>query len=161
MSSANQIIVGKIVAAQGLRGEVRVQTYTQNPADFATLKVKNEKLKDKEIKFVRTIPSSDVVIMKISGIDDRDAAESLRGTELFIDRGTLPALAPGEYYQTDLIGMKVIAPLGGLSRESATEGVVVAVQNYGAGDILELDNGEMVSFIGAKVDLEKREIILR
>ncbi|MDR1207276.1 MAG: ribosome maturation factor RimM [Rickettsiales bacterium] len=150
MPDANKIFVGKIVAAQGLRGEVRVQTYTQTPLDFAKLKIESEKLKDRDIKFIRLAsPHSTVVIMKIDGVDDRNASEILRGVELFVDRASLPRLSDGEYYQTDLIGMRV----GG--------NVVAAVYNFGAGDILELDNGEMASFANAKVDLEKNEITLQ
>jgi len=220
MSEKDKILVGKIVGPQGLRGDVRVQTYTQSPTDLRDMKMSvgaNENspvnaidsranvvryahhsygspsltlglpththspLQDSnpEIKFVRAVPNSDIVIMKIAGVDDRNAAESLRGTPLFIDRDALPPLAPNEYYQADLIGMRVIPRLGRGGRANGADGVgaktlpaafggtppeegnyVVAVQNYGAGDILELDNGEMVSFIGAKVDLEKREIIL-
>ncbi|MCL2537984.1 MAG: ribosome maturation factor RimM [Alphaproteobacteria bacterium] len=141
MSENNKILVGKIVGAQGLHGEVRVQTYTQNPTDFQNLKIENQNL-----KFIRALPSSSVIIAKIDGINDRNAAESLRNTELFINRDDLPQLANDEYYATDLIGMRVGA------------NTVVAVQNYGAGDILELSNGEMVSFAGAKVDLVNNKI---
>jgi 16S rRNA processing protein RimM len=143
MSEMQQILVGKIVGAQGLRGEVRVQTFTENPSDFMELKIKNPELK---IKFVRALPSSDVVILKVDGVDDRAAAEQLRGTELFVARDALPRLPAGEFYYADLIGLRV------------GENTVAAVHNFGAGDILELDNGEMLSFAGAEVDLENRKI---
>ena len=149
--SENKILVGKIVGAQGLRGEVRVQTYTQNPSDFAILPI----LLD-GFEFVRALPNSSVIIARIKDTGDRTAAENLRGTKLFVDRGALPAPTDGEYYIADLIGMR-IAPHEGLSAKR-TGGVVVAVHNFGAGDILELDNGEMVSFAGATVDFEKKVI---
>lgn len=149
----NIIVIGKIVAPQGLRGEVRVQTYTENPQDFQKLKVKSSKFKDGDFKFVRVVPSSDLIIAKIAGFDDRNAAESLRGTELYISRDSLPALGADEYYQADLIGMVVLS--GG-----EPVGTVVTMHNFGAGDILELDNGEMLSFVGADVDMEHRAIIL-
>lgn len=141
MNSTNKILVGKIVGAQGLRGEVRVQTYTQNPEDLKDLKFDGMNL-----KFIRALPSSSVVIMKAA--DDRNATEALRGTELFIDRSALPELPDGEFYHADLIGMSV------------GSNVVVAVHNFGAGDILELDSGEMISFAGAKVDLKNKKITL-
>jgi 16S rRNA processing protein RimM len=137
------ILVGKIVGAQGLRGEVRVQTFTQNPTDFRDLKVN-----DLDLKFVRALPNSPIIIAKVAGTNDRNAAESLRGTELFIDRDALPQLPDNEFYHADLIGLSVGARK------------VVAVHNFGAGDILELDDGEMISFAGAKVDLEKKTIII-
>ncbi len=138
-------MVGKIVAVQGLRGEVRVQTYTQNPMDFANLKVVGANV-NSPMRFVRAVPNSDVIIAKIDGVDDRTAAELLRGTELFVDRAALPAPGANEYYHVDLIGMKV------------GDNTVVAIHNFGAGDILELDNGDMVSFIGAEVNLENKTI---
>lgn len=147
MENTNKILVGKIVGAQGLRGELRVHTYTQNPTDFSGLKVESDKFNPGELKFVRALPSSVIIIAKITGIDDRNAAEALSGTELFISRNDLPPLSEGEFYHTDLIGMMV------------DQNKVVAVHNFGAGDILELDNGEMVSFSGAKVDLENKKII--
>ncbi|MCL1786322.1 MAG: ribosome maturation factor RimM [Alphaproteobacteria bacterium] len=143
MMPVDKILVGKIVAAQGLGGEIRVQTFTESPDDFRDLK-----FADHDLKFVRALPNSSVVIMKADGVDNRTAAEKLRGTELFIDRAALPPAGAGEYYIADLIGMAV------------GENTVAAVHNFGAGDILELDNGDMVSFANAKVDMEKREITI-
>ena len=98
---------------------------------------------------------SNVVIAKVRGVDDRNAAEALRGTELFIERGALPDLtADDEFYQADLIGFDVV-------RDNKNIGVVACFQNYGAGDIIELDNGDMVSFIGAKVDMENKIIYVK
>jgi len=160
MIESKKILVGKIVAPQGLRGEVRVQTYTQNPMDFAQMDVGaccarpgvcNTPL---QLKFIRVLPNSSVVIMKAEGTDDRNAVESLRGVELFIDRAALPEPAAGEYYIADLIGMKINC------KSQIANCKVAAVHNFGAGDILELDNGDMVSFAGAKVDMEKREITM-
>jgi len=149
MENKNKILAGEIVAAQGLRGEVRVQTFTQSPNDFTELKIDSEKFHQDEFKFVRALPNSSIIIAKIKGIDDRNAAESLRGAQLFINRDTLPALPDGEFYHADLIGMMV------------EQNKVVAVHNFGAGDILELDNGEMVSFSGAQVDIENKNILLK
>lgn len=155
MNKLENILVGKIVAPQGIRGEVRVQTYTANPADFKNLDVFGGPLQKGDLKFVRLLnPTSTVIIAKIAGVDDRNKAETLRGTELFVNRDSLPELNDGEYYQTDLIGLTVL-------RDGQVLGIVDCVQNYGAGDILELDNGEMVSFIGAEVDLDKKTIIVR
>ncbi|MDR1361348.1 MAG: ribosome maturation factor RimM [Rickettsiales bacterium] len=151
MNDTQKILVGKIVAAQGLRGEVRVHTYTQSPLDFAKLAIINEQLANKKIKFIRAVPNSPVAILKIAGVDDRNAAEALRGTELFVNRSDMPALPDGEFYQTDLIGCAVL-------RDDEKIGAVAAMYNFGAGDILELNNGDMISFAGADVDLPRREI---
>jgi 16S rRNA processing protein RimM len=147
MTETNKILVGKIVAPQGLRGEVRVQTYTAHPTDFRDLNT--------GVKFIRAIPNSDVIIARVDGINDRNAAETLRGRELYIDRAALPALGPDEYYQTDLIGLAIINQSPATSHQPPK---VIAIHNFGAGDILELDNGEMVSFANAVVDLKNKII---
>lgn len=149
-----RILVGKIVAPQGVRGEVRVQAFTENPMDFKTLDVKSNVFNDGDFKFVRALPSSTIIIAKIRGVDDRNTAESLRGTELFIERGALPDLDTDEYYQADLIGFDVV-------RGGGKIGTVECFQNYGAGDIIELDNGDMVSFIGADVDVPNKIIYVK
>ena len=154
MADNTKILVGKIVAPQGIRGEVRVNTYTENPMDFKTLNVFSDKFNDGDFKFVRTVPSSNVIIAKINGIDDRNTAEMLRGTELFVVRDALPPVANGEYYQADLIGFYVV-------RDGIKLGTVSCFQNFGAGDIIELDNGDMVSFNGANVDFENKTIYVR
>lgn len=152
MANTEDLLVGKIVAPQGIRGEVRVQTYTQNPTDFKNLKIHSDKLADNSFHFVRQLnPKSTVIIAKIDGVNDRNAAELLRGIELFINRKDLPELKDGEYYQADLIGMRVV-------RDGVELGVLDNIQNYGGGDILELDNGELVPFTGAKVDLDNKII---
>ena len=151
MTDSKHILVGKIVAPQGIRGEVRVQTFTDTPVDFKKLKIKSMRFNDDEFRFVRTVPNSNVIIAKISGIDDRNAAETLRGTELFIERSALPDLKENEFYQADLIGFDVV-------RNGTKIGVIDCFQNYGAGDIIELDNGDMVSFIGAEVDMQNKTV---
>ena len=151
MTDSKHILVGKIVAPQGIRGEVRVQTFTDTPVDFKKLKIKSVRFNDGDFKFVRTVPNSNVIIAKISGIDDRNAAETLRGTELFIERSALPDLKENEFYQADLIGFDVV-------RNGTKIGVIDCFQNYGAGDIIELDNGDMVSFIGAEVDMQNKTV---
>lgn len=154
MSESKRILVGKIVAPQGIRGEVRVQSFAENPVDFKKFKIQSAKFNDGDFQFVRTVPNSTVVIAKIRGFDDRNAAETLRGTELFIERNALPDLAKNEYYQADLIGFDVV-------RDGKKIGVVDCFQNYGAGDIIELENDDMVSFVGATVDMNTKTIFVK
>lgn len=154
MLNNNKILVGKIVAPQGIRGEVRIQTYSDAPMDFKKFNIISDKFKAEDFRFVRTIPNSTVIIAKINGFDDRNAAETLRGTELFIGREDLPDLGEQEYYQTDLIGLTV-------NQRGNIIGRVACIQNFGAGDILELENGDMVSFIGANVDMDAKIIYVR
>ncbi len=153
MNTNKRILVGKIVAPQGIRGEVRVQTFTAKPSDFGTIGVFGDNIPQKSFHFVRALPNTNVIIARIDGTDNRNAAEILRGTELFVNRDDLPPTQDGEYYQADLVGMPVI-------RNNAEIGRIVCFQNFGAGDIMELDNGDMVSFKGAKVDMESKVIFV-
>ena len=150
MNKENKILVGKIVAPQGIRGEFRVQSFASQPTDFKDFHIISDKIDGKNFHFVRVLKGN-VIIAKIDGIEDRNTVESLRGTQLFILRDDLPKLKDGEYYQTDLVGFDVI-------RDGNKIGKVVGFQNFGAGDIIELDNGEMVSFIGSKTDLKNKNI---
>src|SRR6185503_8065326 len=72
------------------------------------------------------------VVARLEGVDDRTAAEALKGVELYVDRDRLPAAAEGEFYHADLIGLAAIDP------EGKRIGEIVAVQNFGAGDLLEI-----------------------
>lgn len=151
MNNNDKILVGKIVAPQGIRGEFRIQSFADKPIDFKKFNIICDKCKSDMFHFVRIVPNTNVVIARIDGVNDRNTAETLRGTELFIDRDSLPPTNAGEYYQSDLIGFTVI-------RDDKKIGIVECFQNYGAGDIIELNNGEMVSFIGATVDMENKII---
>ena len=152
MTQNNKILVGKIVAPQGIRGEFRVQSFASSPEDFKKFHIICDKCESDAFHFVRVLKQN-VIIAKIDGINDRNSAETLRGTELFVVRDDLPKLKENEYYQSDLIGFDVI-------RGGKKIGIVDGFQNFGAGDIIELDNGEMVSFKNADVDMEQKHIIV-
>lgn len=150
MDDNKKILVGKIVAPQGIRGEFRVQSFAEKPTDFKFFNIQSSKFESKQFHFVRAI-KNDIIVAKVDGIDDRNAVELLRGTELFVNRDDLPELKQDEYYQTDLIGFEVI-------RDGKKIGIVDRFQNFGAGDIIELDNGDMVSFVDATVDAQNKTI---
>jgi len=150
MENTNKILVGKIVAPQGIRGEFRVQSFAQQPTDFKKFSIICDKCDSKQFHFIRVLKNN-VIIAKIDGFDDRNAVETLRGTEIFVLREDLPKLKENEYYQSDLIGFDVI-------RDGKKIGKVDGFQNFGGGDIIEMDNGEMVSFVGADVDTDTKTI---
>ena len=152
MNTANKILVGKIVAPQGIRGEFRVQSFAETPNDFKSFHIICDKCDDEQFHFVRVLKQN-IIIAKIDGITDRNTVESLRGTDLFISRDDLPKLKENEYYQSDLIGFDVI-------RGGTKIGIVDCFQNFGGGDIIELDNGEMVSFKNADVDVKNKTIVV-
>ena len=141
MNDNKKILVGKIVAFQGVRGDVRVQTFTEKPGDFAKFKVQSSKFNPDDFRFVRTVPNTNVIIAHIKGFNDRTSAEVLRGTELFIERDALPALTAGEYYQADLIGFTIM-------RDGEKVGTVSCFQDFGAGDIIEAHGGDAAGLFG-------------
>lgn len=164
MNNDKQILVGKIVAMQGVRGDVRVQTYTENPKDFQEFKVHPSRsanggnaaaiFSPDDFKYIRALPNTNVIIAHIRGFEDRTAAEVLRGTELFVERDTLPQPQDGEYYQSDLIGFTVM-------RNGENLGIIECFQNFGAGDIIETNDGNMYSFKGAVVDFNNKTVIVK
>jgi 16S rRNA processing protein RimM len=105
---------------------------------------------------VRPAPFGAVV--RLSGVDDRTAAESLRGSLVEVDRSALPPLEDGEYYHADLIGLSCV---DGDGREV---GKVTAVENYGAGDLLEVQTGDgklsLIPFKPGIADLDGERIVL-
>jgi len=155
MNTNEKILVGKIVAPQGLRGEFRVQTFSTSPKDFQHFRILSDKFTSEQFHFVRVLnPNSDVIIAKTDNVSNRNEAEMLRGTELFILRSDLPKLKSGEFYQHDLISFSVI-------RNNSVIGKIDSFQNFGAGDIIELDTGEMISFVGAIVDINKKTVTVQ
>ncbi|MBN9242671.1 MAG: ribosome maturation factor RimM [Mesorhizobium sp.] len=131
----NPILMAVIGAAHGIRGELRVKTFTGDPlalGDYGPLRAKDGRAF--EVLDIR--PAGTVAVVRFKGVADRSAAEALTGTELFVDRSALPDEEDeDDFYQADLIGLSVRDDTG------ATVGTVVAVQNFGGGDILELTLG--------------------
>lgn len=145
----NPVQMAVIGAAHGIKGELRVKSFTGDPlalADYGPLFTKDGR------KFTITDirPANNVVVVRFKGINDRNAAEALTNTELFVDRAVLPDDGDhDEFYHADLVGLKVRDDTG------AEIGHVTAVQNFGGGDILEIAlNGRhevLVPFTAAAV----------
>lgn len=155
MNTDKKILVGKIVAPQGLRGEFRVQTFSNTPQDFKHFCVLSDRFTPDQFHFVRVLnPHSNAIIAKVDTVSDRNGAETLRGTELFVSRSDLPTLKTDEFYQCDLIGFSV-------TRDDKNIGTIAGFHNFGGGDIIELNNGEMVSFVGAKVDMQNKTVTVK
>lgn len=130
----NLIQMAVIGAAHGIKGELRVKTFTGDPlalGDYGPLFTRDGRMF--EVTDIR--PAGNVVVVRFKGVSDRNAAEALAGTELFIDRAALPEEDEDEFYHADLVGLAVKDETG------AVVGKVAAVQNFGGGDILELTLG--------------------
>jgi len=128
----DKVLVGVFGAPHGVRGELRVKSYTQDPLSLADYGGLNDGAgRAFEITAARPL-KDDLLVVRVKGVDDRDAAQKLTHTKLYIPREKLPAAGEDEFYTRDLIGLRAETPDGALL------GTIVAVLNYGAGDILEI-----------------------
>ena len=127
------VLLGIVGAPHGVRGEVRIKTFTGDPLALAEYgPLTDEKGRRFEISSLR--PAKEVVVAQIKGVTSREGAETLNGIKLFVERSRLPAPEDeDEFLQTDLVGCSVIGPDG------AVLGTVTAVANYGAGDLLDIE----------------------
>jgi 16S rRNA processing protein RimM len=133
---ADQVCVAQIGAPHGVRGEVRLWTFTADPmavTRYAPLQTEDGQ-RGFEIDAAR--PAKGHLVVKLRGIDDRNAAERLTNTKLFVPRERLPEIEADEFYHADLIGLAVEDENGNAI------GAVSAVHNFGAGDILEVQPPE-------------------
>lgn len=132
--TTSRILIGKVAAAHGLKGEVKLKCFATDPAALVTypdLTFAN----GQKAKVSAARVAGDFVIASFAGVTDRTGAEGLRGAEVFVDRAALPPTDEEEFYLADLIGCVACDPNG------APVGEVVAVPSYGAGDILEIRIG--------------------
>jgi 16S rRNA processing protein RimM len=127
------VLVGIFGAAHGVRGEVRLKSYTGDQlaiADYPRLTDESGKTK---FKIVSARPvKDDILVVRVDGVADRTAAEKLTNTSIYMPRADLPPADEDEFYHADLIGLRAE------TREGALIGTIANVLNFGAGDILDV-----------------------
>lgn len=131
-SDSQKVLMAKIGAAHGIRGEVRVKPFGGDPLSFTDYGVLTTKDGKQSFEVERARVQKTVVVTKFKEIRDRNQAEELNGTELYIERDQLPEPEEDEFYYSDLNG------LGVLDQAGEPLGKIVAVQDFGAGDLLEI-----------------------
>jgi 16S rRNA processing protein RimM len=156
------VCVGQIGAAHGVRGEVRLRSFTAEPEAITRYgPLETDEGRVIEIEALR--PAKDCFVARLAGVHDRDAAERLCNIKLYVPRERLPAPeAADEFYHADLIGLRVV------DRGGTELGTVVAVQNFGAGDLIEMrpvegDKTELLPFDAAtvpEVDIASGKIVV-
>jgi 16S rRNA processing protein RimM len=137
---ARDVLLAAIIGAQGLKGEVKAKIFTASPEALAAYgPLHDARGRRYEITAVRSTKDGEAVIA-FAGVTDRNAAEALKGTELFVTRDALPAAEAEEFYHADLIGLEA------QDSEGRVLGKVAAIHNYGAGDVIEIarDDGNSV-----------------
>ena len=157
-----RILLGHIAGAHGIRGEVLIKTYTEAPESVGAYGPLSDESGTRtfNLKSARATPKG--VVARLQGVDDRNAAEALKGIALYIERERLPAAADGEFYHADLIGLAAV------DGDGRPLGEIVAVQNYGAGDLLEIrlagsSRTELVPFTDAavpEIDIAARRVVV-
>jgi 16S rRNA processing protein RimM len=132
VSSDGKVCIAKFGAAHGVRGEIRLWPFTEDPrsvASYGPLETQDGK---RQFEVISTRAAKDHLVARIKGIDTRDAAEKLNGLELYVAREKLPATDDDEFYHADLIGLAAV------THDGTSLGRIIAVHNFGAGDIIEI-----------------------
>jgi 16S rRNA processing protein RimM len=130
-TASPRVLMGKIVAAHGLRGEVKVLSYSADPAALFVYPLKrSDGAPAPKLTLVR--PDKNALIVRVDGVVERNGAEALRGVELYVDAADLPAAAADEIYHAALIGLEARDPSG------VVLGRVGAIENFGASDLLDI-----------------------
>jgi len=158
----NRILLGRIAGAHGIRGEVLIKTFTAAPENIGAYGPLSDESGTRMFKVETARATPKGVVARIQDIADRNGAEALKGVMLYIERERLPAAAEGEFYHADLVGLQAVDGGG------KAIGEIVAVQNFGAGDLLEIrlagsSRTELVPFTDAavpEVDIAARRIVV-
>lgn len=129
----NRILMGKIGAAHGIKGEVRITTFTEDPEAIASYGPLETDRPGLTVTIENARLNKTVLVARVKGVRDRNAAELLNGVSLFVDRDRLPAPDDeDDFYHADLIGLDARLDTG------VSIGEVSALLNFGAGDLLEV-----------------------
>lgn len=162
MSGKDRVLLGDIGAAHGLKGEVRLRSFTETPAAVADYGPLEDEAGTKAIEIESLRPGPKGLIAKVKGVATREGAEALTGTKLYVPRARLPEAEEGAYYHSDLIG------LAAYDAFEVQIGTVVAMYNFGAGDIIEVSltaggDNLLLPFTDAtvpEIDTEERRLTL-
>jgi 16S rRNA processing protein RimM len=160
---AERICVAQIGAAHGVRGEVKLRSFTEDPAAFNSYGPLESEDGNRRLEIETLRPAKDHFVARIAGVADRDSAAKLTNVKLYVPRDRLPPVEDDDtYYHSDLIGLAAV------TADGAALGTVKAVLNYGAGDIIEIATADdttplMVPFTSAAVptvDIEAKRIVV-
>lgn len=128
----SRVCLGEILGPHGLKGEVRVHAFTEAPSDFAAYGTLQDESGARRLEVAELRETAKGLVVRFDGVASREAAEALGRMKLYVPRERLPETEPGDWYHADLVGLVA------LSQAGSALGTVLAVQNYGAGDLLEI-----------------------
>ena len=133
--SSDRVLMGVVAAPHGVRGLVRIKSFTEDPMAMAGYGPLSDESGKRQYKVEALSPSRGAVLARIDGVADRNAAEALRGLKLYVDRSALPAAGEQEWYEADLLGLAAVG------RDGRDWGKVLAFHDYGAGQSIEVSGG--------------------
>lgn len=155
-SGERKIALAAVAGAHGVGGELRLKLFSDSVDSLSRHAALYIGGAQRRLLAIR--PSGKGAVARLEGINDRSAAEALRGALIEIERSALPALEEGEYYHADLVGLAAVSAAGDAL------GTVVAVENYGAGDLLEIETEagrrSLIPFKAGIADLVDGRIVL-
>jgi 16S rRNA processing protein RimM len=134
MQADKPVTLAVVTGAHGVTGEVRLKVFAEDLSAHSIFNAGAFTLKS-----LRETPKG--AIARFAEVPDRNAAERLRGTELTVPRSALPPLAEGEYYHADLLGLTAV------STDGESLGAVVAIDDFGAGDVIEIERPDGKRFM--------------
>ena len=156
MTPPRPVVLAAVVGAHGVGGEVRLKLFAESAESLAAHRTLWAGTRALTVEAVRANPKG--AVARFAEVRDRDAAEALRGAELAVPRDALPPLEEGEYYHADLIGLACRLADG------TPAGTVVAVENFGAGDLIEVERPDgrrvLVPFKPGVADWEGEGIVV-
>lgn len=151
MNPDRPVTLAAIIGAHGVAGELRLKLFCEGPESLKRYPSFSAGGRTLTLKTVRDGPNG--AVARFAEVTDRNAAEALRGVELIVPRSSLPPLGEGEYYHVDLIGLPCLSDAGDVV------GAIVAVENFGAGDILEIGKPDgkrfMVPIHAAQIEADR------
>jgi 16S rRNA processing protein RimM len=155
--STDRVLLGVVAAPHGVRGLVRIKSFTDDPMKVAAYGPLSDETGKKEYRVEVLSAARGAVLARIDGVADRTAAEGLRGLRLYVPRSALPEAGAKEWYEADLIGLSAIG------RDGRDWGKVVAFHDFGAGSVMEVSGGAMLPFTDEavpEIDVEGGKVVI-
>jgi len=143
--SKDRVLLGVVAAPHGIRGVVRIKSFTEDPMSLGAYGPLSDESGKKEYRVEPLSAARGAVLARIEGVADRTAAEALRGLRLYVERSALPETGEREWYEADLIGLAAVG------KDGRDWGKVIAFHDFGAGSVMEVSGGAMLPFTDAVV----------
>jgi len=155
--SQGRLLLGIVAAPHGVRGLVRIKSFTEDPMSVAAYGPLSDETGKKTYRVEVLSVARDAVLARIEGVADRTAAEAVRGLRLYVERSALPETGEREWYEADLVGLAAVG------RDGRDWGKVAAFHDFGAGLVMEVSGGAMLPFTDEtvpEIDVEGGKVVI-